>query len=616
MKSLSASSKAAIIIAIIAVSSVSGVYVYFQSTSKLNAQSQPSLQPAAFLVSNLTVAPSKTLVNQPVEISVNVENVGQQSGNYSADLWINGTLTQSNKLILSGGQHVLVNYTLSEPIVGDYQIWVGNLTVTLVVDPLPQATSSPTPQPTSISITSGTTIGGNGAPTGGSSGGTRTWTSCPTLFVWNGTGYTRASEVSDGPGWLGFVDHYNADGSIVFAYSNPWSYMKLNSSTLQPINNFYDMTITEQSDEIFYLDSVKLLAIDHAPNVDVYSTRGTYLYNLSSQGKIYTIGKNLSTPVSAINNGVNVLPLISKLDENYTTATRWTWNTLELNLGDLSGAKEIKLVVNAVTNWPTNEQGGNWATQFSNEPGVTPSPPPYIEVKAANGTWVKVADSRQFPIPPVDPSTFVVDLTGLFPTNDYSLRINYYQDYTFDYVGVDTTAQQTFSVQEISPSSATFNQTFATNSSSTGNFTNYGDVLPLLAKADDMYIVGRQGDGIQLRFQDSTPIPQGMVRDYFVVASAWFKGQGLPYVPFTVEPLPFQNMSSYPYPSEENYPTDAAHQAFLSKYNTREFSVQTLGQQSVDTNNQLTGVQLLDACLVISTLVVATFGVFVYRRKK
>ena len=72
------------------------------------------------------------------------------------------------------------------------------------------------------------------------------------------------------------------------------------------------------------------------------------------------------------------------------------------------------MVVNAVTNWPTNEQGGNWATQFSSQPGVTPSPPPYMEVKDANGTWVKVADNRQFPIPPVDPSTFVVNLTGVF----------------------------------------------------------------------------------------------------------------------------------------------------------------------------------------------------------
>ena len=273
-------------------------------------------------------------------VSVNVQNVGQATGNFSADLWINGTLTQNNTLMLSGGQLVLVNYTVSEPNPGNYGIWVGNLTITLEVDPQPEATAAPTPQPTPtpIAITSGTTINGGGTPSGGNSGSTRTWTSCPSLFVWNGTGYVRASEVSDGPGWLGFVDYYNADGSIVFAYSNPWSYIKLNPTIMQPVNGYYDMTITEQSDEIFYLDSVKMLAVDHSPDVNVYSTSGTYLYNLSDPGAIYTVGKNLATPISAVNNGENVLPQISALDQNYTTANRWSWNTLDLNLGNLIDA--------------------------------------------------------------------------------------------------------------------------------------------------------------------------------------------------------------------------------------------------------------------------------------
>ncbi len=53
-----------------------------------------------------------------------------------------------------------------------------------------------------------------------------------------------------------------------------------------------------------------------------------------------------------------------------------------------------------------------------------PSPPPYMEVKAVNGSWVRVPDNREFPLPDVTDNTFVVNLTGLFPTNDYELRIN------------------------------------------------------------------------------------------------------------------------------------------------------------------------------------------------
>ena len=402
------------------------------------------------------------------------------------------------------------------------------------------------------------------------SGGINGRGSCPSLYVWNGTEYVYTSEVSDGPGWLGFVSYFNPDRTITFAYSNPWSYIKSDSTQLQPVNGYYRMAITEGSDEIFYLDSVKLVAVDHSPDVNVYSTRGTYLYNLSGQGTIYTVSKNLSTPVSAVNNGENVLAQISKQDGIYTVAQRWTWNTLDLNLGNLAGAQQINLVVTAVIAWPTNQAGGDWASQFASQPGVTPSPPPYMEVKDQNGSWIPVPNDREFPMPPVNPNAFVVNLTGLFPTNDYSLRICYYQDISFDYIGIDITQPQQIFVTSIAPSYANLSQLFMTESNSTGNFTRYGDVTELLLNPDDMYVIGRQGDSVSLEFPvDAAPVPPGMVRDYFIFASSWFKGNGLPYLPFTVDPLPFQAMSSYLYPPTESYPNDTQHLEYLRNYSSR-----------------------------------------------
>lgn len=394
--------------------------------------------------------------------------------------------------------------------------------------------------------------------------------SCPSLYLWNGKAYTYASEISDGPGWLGFINHYNPDGTITFAYSNPWSYVKLNAGQLEPVNGRFRIAITEESDEIFYLDSIKLITVDHPSNIDVYSTRATYLYNLSGQGTIYTVSQTPSTPFSAINNGENVLSQISELDGNYTVAQRWTWNTLDLNLGNLHGIKQINLIVDAVIAWPTNQAGGNWASQFASQPGVTPSPPPYLEVKDQNGNWIRVPDDRQFPMPPVNPNAFVVNLTGLFLSNDYSLRIHYYQDISFDYIGIDTSQQSPTRTNIVAPNSADLSQLYITDSNSTGNFTRYGSVTELLLEPDDMYVIGRRGDNIVIEFPvDQTPIPPGMTRDYFIVASAWFKGNGLPYLPFTVDPLPFHNMNSFPYPQTETYPTDAQHFSYQEEYNTR-----------------------------------------------
>ena len=105
-----------------------------------------------------------------------------------------------------------------------------------------------------------------------------------------------------------------------------------------------------------------------------------------------------------------------------------------------------------------------------------------MEVKYPNGTWIPVPQNRQMPIPSdSNPSTFVVDLTGLFPARfkrlpDWNL-CNFW-NVTYDYIGVDLTTQQNITLQKISPI-ATLSQVWTTNSTSSGNFTQYGDVTAL-----------------------------------------------------------------------------------------------------------------------------------------
>ena len=579
--------------------------------------------PVGYNLNNLAISPSEPWPGTSITISAQVTN-NQASDSATVSLEINNTAVSTQTVQTSSGTSTIVSFKTTEASTGTYRVQLETSTgstVTGTFNIVPNGehmltvtasyptiqftlngTDEYTPYSELVSVGDYTvsmpqTIGqytfqywqnGNTSSTitvdiegptqlkatyTGPNGGT----SCPSLNVWNGNSYVYTSEISDGPGWLGFIDYYQTDGTIIFAYSNPWSYIKLDSSQMQPENGYFQMTITQNSDEIFYLDSVTLLAVDHPADVNVFSTRGTYLYDLSGQGTIYTVSKNPAPPVSAVNDGQNVLSQVSKLDGNYTVAQPNTWNTLDLNLGNLTGTKQINLVVNAIMGWPTDQAGGSWNTQYANQPGVTPSPPPYMEVKNAAGDWVKVPNDREFPIPPVNANTFVVNLTGLFPTDNYDLRICYYQDIRFDYIGVDTTIPQPISVQSISPSSATLYQEFSTNSTSTGDFTRYGDVTALLQNADNMYVIGRQGDSILLKFPvNNVPIPQGMVRDYFIVASCWFKGNvEQSYLPFTVDPLPFQDMTSYPYPQNESYPTNPPQLTYLKEYNTRILGIST-----------------------------------------
>jgi hypothetical protein len=200
-----------------------------------------------------------------------------------------------------------------------------------------------------------------------------------------------------------------------------------------------------------------------------------------------------------------------------------------------------------------------------------------MEIMAPNGTWVRAPQSSQIPIPSdSNPRTFVVNLTGLFPagTTDYKTRLTNFWNVTYDYIAVDTTTQQDITVQKIMPTSATLSQYCSTNSTSSGNFTRYGDVTALLQSADDMYVVGRQGDEVTINFSvgNLTAVPAGMERDYFLFVACWFKDQpgqwGYGFT-FTVAPMPFMAMSGFPYTTAESYPYDATHLAYLSQYNTR-----------------------------------------------
>jgi hypothetical protein len=574
-------------------------------------------------VSNLFIDPNEVWVGEPINISVNASNTGDEASSYVLTYKVNNVIRETVRIQLSAGETKTVTAIVNETSEGTYSVDVEGLKGHYNVVPTGKHTLMVLLSGSSYSMDF--TLDGVGYSTPYSEllpVGTHTVTvqftvavkeavfqfaywgdgtkstaitidlqsrkvlvatytlisghpSCPSLYIWNGTDYVYRTEVSSGTGYLGILDYFQ-NYTPTFAYSYPWSYLKLDKNQLQPKNGYYDMTLSQMWDELFYIDAVHLVVVDHAPNVDVFSTKGTYIYNLDGQGKIYTVSKNPSAPISAVNaEGENVLPQISKLDGVYTTGHEFQWDTLQLNLGNLSGAKEIKLVVAGAIVYSSGQAQGEWASQFVNQSGVKPFPPPYMEVKDANGNWVRVPDNRQFPLVEVTPESFVVNLTGLFPTNDYSLRINAFFDTRFDYIGVDTTPQQDVRVQTINPAIADFTQFFETVSASSGNFTRYGDVTELVRDADDEFVIGRQGDRIALKFKaaDLGPVPEGMERDYFVFVCCWFKVSGLPYLEFTVDPLPFHAMSCFPYdPATESYPYEA-HLSYLLEYNTRAINV-------------------------------------------
>jgi hypothetical protein len=123
----------------------------------------------------------------------------------------------------------------------------------------------------------------------------------------------------------------------------------------------------------------------------------------------------------------------------------------------------------------------------------------------------------------------------------------------------------------------------------TGTFTRYGDVLSPLLQSDDRYVIMAPGDEVTLQFDASVPpaLGPGWSRDFLIYTDGWIKDADLNTATGnTVEPLPFHDMSRYPYGIDESYPTGEEHRRYLREYNTRRISREGRRETARDGNRR------------------------------
>jgi len=105
-----------------------------------------------------------------------------------------------------------------------------------------------------------------------------------------------------------------------------------------------------------------------------------------------------------------------------------------------------------------------------------------------------------------------------------------------------------------------------------GYYTRYGPVDNLLTDFDDRYVILGTGDEIAVSFDARTlgPPAHGMTRSFILVSHTYCKDMDLyTAAPDTVAPLPFRNMTAYPYPPSEQYPSSNEFRRCGQRFNTR-----------------------------------------------
>ncbi|MEM2387898.1 MAG: right-handed parallel beta-helix repeat-containing protein [Candidatus Thermoplasmatota archaeon] len=386
--------------------------------------------------------------------------------------------------------------------------------------------------------------------------------SCPFLYTWDGSKYNFVADLN-GQGILAIPTNSG------YRKPQPEDFTIINGDKLMESNGNYFIQITQEYDEISYLDLIELKAIEHSTDVEVYTGL------LASEiGKIYTVGKNHIKPVYAKENGNDCLSNILYEDGIYTEANS-DINVVEIGFDDLSHAEEIKLILNGYTDWT---------------PGVSGRVQKYwirfIQVKDENNEWVNVFSGNELINPAAMPRKYVIDLTGKFITNDYSIRIGNGATVRWDYIAIDTTPSQDVEVKDIDMISADlhfrgyseFDGMFpdyykvktrapATFSSPSGYFTKFGNVKELLATIDDKFVIMHHGDEISIVFS-ATNMQEGKKRTYLMHSWDYYKNKYYE-TGSTVEPLPFRSMSTYPYPESEHYPSNEEYLNYLANWNTR-----------------------------------------------
>ncbi len=430
----------------------------------------------------------------------------------------------------------------------------------------------------------------------------RRGSSCPTLFVWDGQHYQLVSDMIG----AGVVGHWVGPGQRNIP--RPTEYVKVDRNLIRekydshPSPNQGRMghptlsfRLMEPMEEVVYLEQVRLLAVDHPADFDVFPNE--YFASNPPYPEFKVVASRDARPPAGAwdEHGHDLLPdLLAHRyvgDFELLSFKGFTkLHSLELDLGEPYRGGPLWLLLRGEIEYFTAT--GMYAADQAGIQGISP----YVEALDASGKWMKVVDDMGFPAGL--PRTMTADLTGKLPQGTRRIRIWTNLQIYWDSILINRFSQnQSVRLTPVPLQSAdlrfhgyprqtegqppgnvkyVYEEVSRTGpyARQAGSYTRYGDVLPLLTNFDDHFAVFGSGEEVALEFDPAKlpALPKGWTRDYFFLAHGYEKDMDFYAAEGnTAEPLPFHAMGTYPYPGK-SYPLDEEHLRYLLNYNTRHVS--------------------------------------------
>jgi Flp pilus assembly protein TadD len=424
----------------------------------------------------------------------------------------------------------------------------------------------------------------------------RKGSSCPLLFAWNGRRYGFVTDFL-GVGGLGM---WMAPG--VYGTPQPEEYVKIEPDALLPTDGAYRLQLLENLEEVSYLDEVKLIALDHPDDIDVYPI-GAFGEKDRQPHRVLAVKRDTRVfPERARDhNDRDVSDAIRKIDRVYPDNFRLDplagyaemhYLTLEFP----ESVRKLERPVLFLYGWVDFEYSS--ANYAAHQKGMTLTTPVLEMIDKDENVFRPVLDPMGFP--PGLPRMISVDLKGLAPLGSRQLRLRtnmrIYWDQIFiaEPLSEEETRDKVKTAdvklagahlhrrgypREHSPDGREpkiYDYSILDNTQPfrvmTGDYTKFGRVTDLVTQTDDRFVIFGKGEEVSLEFavKGLPELPRKFKRSFLLYASGYCKDMD-PHTAFgeTVEPLPFRGMSAYPYPEGERYPDDPEHQEYRKTWNTR-----------------------------------------------
>jgi hypothetical protein len=373
--------------------------------------------------------------------------------------------------------------------------------------------------------------------------------------------------------------------------------VKIESDQLRPRDGAYELRVTEPMEEAAYIDKLQLLVVDHPRSVAVFPDERLAISGQPPTHELLVAERALFAVSAFTSSGVDCAESLRTVDRSYAYKPvldrRFVGfckpHSLELDLAQqldgVSARDRLFLFIKGYLEYPYSQ------TVYAASQSRLGWEPIRIECQRPDGSWqTVVADAGA---PGGMGRMMTVDLSGVLPAGARKLRLTTNLEVYYDQIFLSPLAPRDgvriyeaallsaelrrlgfpreFSPDGRLPLIFDYHLTDPTAPFHTlrGFYTRCGSVKELLAEEDDRFALMAPGDEIALRFDAALPpTPQGWARSYILNSHAYCKDMDLyTATPRTLDPLPFRQMSRYPYPTSERPP--AGRDVYQQTFNTR-----------------------------------------------